>query len=310
MGDPFSVAGTAVGIISLGLQTCQILSKYCSDFKSFPRDVETIQRQIKGLQGILQGLYEVKERLQIDNHAPSSQLQMALKECEETLHELNKMAEKRNPASQSAGIQTKTRVMKERALWFYNKEDLKEVQSSLTRFQNNLSLALQCAGLDSAFRRLEELRSDLGFQRQQAVNIERTLNQGAEVLEMVRRDVASQNPTLSAMYSEIVSLRTQLSEGNASLRIDSYSLVGRIDISGCKQTSTNTGIDRRQFVFSRFNSRNRSNHWLHTRRKPWPFTKACTSAVWHWHKTILFVLLSLKKKTHVRLQRMVQGHDR
>ncbi|USP72856.1 hypothetical protein yc1106_00130 [Curvularia clavata] len=218
MGDPFSVAGTAVGIISLGIQTCQILYKYCSDFKSFPRDVELVQRQIKGLQGILEGLYEVKERLEIDNHVPSSQLNMALKECEETLHELQKMAEKRIPTSPSEGIQAKARVIKERALWSYKKEDLKEVQSSLARFQSNLSLALQCAGIDGALHRLEDLRSELGMQQQQVDKIEQTLNQGTEVLEMIRRDVASQNPTLSTIYNEIISLRAQLSEGRFQLR--------------------------------------------------------------------------------------------
>jgi DNA repair exonuclease SbcCD ATPase subunit len=218
MGDPFSVAGTAVGIISLGLQTCQILHKYCSEFKSFSRDVEAVQRQVRGLQGILEGLQGVKERLEIDNHAPSSQLHMALKECEETLHELRSMVDKRNTTSQPEGIHTQLRVVKERLLWPYRKEDLKEVQSSLARFQDNLALALQCAGLDGAVRQLEDLRSELKSQLQQLINMEQTLTQGTEILEMFRRDFASQSPMLSNICNELVSLNTQISEYKAFVR--------------------------------------------------------------------------------------------
>ncbi|EMD86130.1 hypothetical protein COCHEDRAFT_1173968, partial [Bipolaris maydis C5] len=225
MADPFSVAGTAVGIISLGLQTCQILYKYCSDFKSFPRDVEATQRQIRGLEGILQGLHEVKEQLEIDNHTPSSQLHMALKDCKETLHELMRMVEKRNPASKSEGVQTQLRAVKERVLWPYRKEDLKEVQSSLTRFQENLALALQCAGLDGTLRRLRDLHSEFIIQQQQAIRVEQALNQNTEVLQMIRRDVASQGPDLSKIYNEIMSLRAQLSEDRVSVEVGRYQLV-------------------------------------------------------------------------------------
>ncbi|EUC44784.1 hypothetical protein COCMIDRAFT_37401 [Bipolaris oryzae ATCC 44560] len=216
MADPFSVAGTAVGIISLGLQTCQILYNYCSEFKSFPRDVENIRRQIRGLEGILEGLHEVKEQLEIDNHTPSSQLHMALKECEEMLHELTRMVEKRNPASKLDGVQTQLRAMKGRILWPYRKEDLKEVQSSLTRFQENLALALQCAGLDGTLRRLRDLHSEFIVQQQQAVRVEQTLNQHTEALQMIRRDVASQGPDLSKIYNEIMILRAHLLEDGAN----------------------------------------------------------------------------------------------
>lgn len=225
MADPFSVTGTAVGIVSLGLQTCQILYKYCSEFKSFPRDVEAIQRQIRGLQGILEGLREVKEQLEIDDHTPSSQLHMALKECEEMLHDLMGMVEKRNPTSKLENVQTQLRAVKERILWPYRKEDLKEVQSTLTRFQENLALALQCAGIDGTLRRLRGLHYEFIAQQQQAIVLEQTLNQNTELLQMIRRDVASQGPDLSKIYNEIMSLRAQLLEDNVSVEIGRYPLV-------------------------------------------------------------------------------------
>lgn len=237
MTDPFSVTGTAVGIVSLGLQTFQILYKYCSDFKSFPRDVEAIQRQIRGLEGILEGLCEVKEQLEIDNHTPSSQLHMALKECEETLYELKRMVEKRNPISQSDGIQTQLRAVKERMLWPYRKEDLKEVRSSLAKFQANLALALQCAGLDGALRRLREVHTELIVQQKQAIRVEQTLNENTEVLQMIRRDVASQSPGLLKIYDEIMSLRAQLSENIVSVEIGKHPLADS-DLSSRKLTLT------------------------------------------------------------------------
>ena len=137
---------------------------------------------------------------------------MTLKACEETLHELKRMAEKRDVVRQSEGIKNQLRVVKERVLWPYRKEDLEEVRATLGRFQDNLALALQSASLDGTLRRLEDLHSKLEVQHQQATRLKQVLNDNTEVVEMIRQDVAGQSPALARIFDEIIGLRTQLLE--------------------------------------------------------------------------------------------------
>jgi hypothetical protein len=159
LGDPFSVAGTAVGITSLGIQTCQILHRYYSQFKGRQEDVDNVLRQVEGLQGILESLRDVKGRFEIDNHAASSQLHLAQKACEEALAKLKKMADKCNTTQRPESIQDPLEDMKKRALWPNRKETLAELQQTLSRFKDNISLALQSAGLDVVLRRVGDTMS-------------------------------------------------------------------------------------------------------------------------------------------------------
>jgi hypothetical protein len=56
MADPFSVAGTAVGITSLGIQTFQILYNYYSQYKGFQDDIDNLLRHVKGIHNVLESL--------------------------------------------------------------------------------------------------------------------------------------------------------------------------------------------------------------------------------------------------------------
>ncbi|KAF2027800.1 hypothetical protein EK21DRAFT_91170 [Setomelanomma holmii] len=158
MRDPFFVAGTAVGITSLGIQTCQILHKYCSEYRGHHDDIDPIVKQAEGLQGILDGLQQVKENCEINNHAPSSQLHLALQACQETLQKLNKMAERCRGQKHPEDIQERLRAARKRALWPFRKDALAGMQTTLSRFQDNISLALQITSLDLSLRRIDKLQ--------------------------------------------------------------------------------------------------------------------------------------------------------
>ena len=42
MGDPFSVAGSAVGVISLGLAICQSLISYYGSWKAYDDEIKSL----------------------------------------------------------------------------------------------------------------------------------------------------------------------------------------------------------------------------------------------------------------------------
>jgi hypothetical protein len=210
MGDPFSVAGTAVGITSLGIQTFQILYNYYSHYKGFHDDIDTVLRQVEGLKGILESLRQVKERFEIDNHAPSSQLQLALEACEAALKQLKIMADKCNTTKQAGDIQTRFRNARKRLLWPYKKDTLSDMLAVLSRFQDNLSLALQSAGLDVVLQKLTNLRPVLNNLENQAANIELTLSRNTSELQAFHQDTATATLAHEQYHKDISSGLEQL----------------------------------------------------------------------------------------------------
>lgn len=59
MGHPFSVAGSAVGVVSLGLQVCQGPASYIDKYKSADKEVNNIKCKVEGLNLILQELSDL-----------------------------------------------------------------------------------------------------------------------------------------------------------------------------------------------------------------------------------------------------------
>jgi hypothetical protein len=218
MGDPFSVAGTAVGITSLGIQTCQILYNHYLQFKGHRNDIDNVLKQVESLQGILESLRKIKTSFEIDNHAPSSQLQLALEASQQALHELKEMAKKCNTTLQPKDIKARLRDVKTRALWPYRKDTLSGMQANLSRFQDNLNLALQSAGLDVVLRNVKTLQPSLNTLENQGRSIERVVKDNTSTLDVVRKSMleiaVSQQQNHVLMSSELSDIHSELSSYN------------------------------------------------------------------------------------------------
>lgn len=59
MADPFSVTGSAVGVISLGLTVCQGLLAYYGQFKAFHEQIDEVTDRMATLETILKALQHV-----------------------------------------------------------------------------------------------------------------------------------------------------------------------------------------------------------------------------------------------------------
>jgi hypothetical protein len=215
MADPFSVAGSAVGVTSLGIQTCQALFRYYSQFKGFHDDIDDVLGRVEGLQGILNSLKLLKGRFEADNHKPSSQLHLALKECEEVLLRLKKLADKCNATVAPGSLEDRLRYAKKRATWPFKKETLEGLQTTLDRFQHNLSLALQSAGLDTLVQRVQELWPALNTLRDKTTGIEHHLTEHTSTLQYLGSDITSsfmrQEDNSMTVLHELLDLRNEVS---------------------------------------------------------------------------------------------------
>jgi hypothetical protein len=143
MSDPFSIASSAVGIISLGLQVTQGLVTYYSQFKSFDSDIAEISRKAEGLHGILQVLEVPLRKFEIDNAPIPAQVRTAISASEEGLRNLNGWIEKYGNTKPPANIEDRLRLLRKRTLFPFRRDTLLGLKSTLESLQSNLDTAIQ-----------------------------------------------------------------------------------------------------------------------------------------------------------------------
>jgi hypothetical protein len=204
-----AAAGTAVGIISLGIQTCQILHNYYSKYKSHGADIHNVLDQVQALQGSLESLHNVKTRFKAEDYEPSSQLQQALKVCQEALNELKVIADK-CATQQPRTIQARMKNVKKRILWPFRKEVLESLQTTLSRAQCHLFLILQIAGIDIVSHKVDGIHPVLHTMSQQGASMNQSMVQTANSLQTLQLDVQQVSKAQNQYATLLVSERTEL----------------------------------------------------------------------------------------------------
>lgn len=146
MADPFSLTGTAVGIISLGLTVCQGLLAYYGPFKSFHQQIDDVAWRIVTLNGILkalQNLFIDEETFSASTTTQSAAVAVdSILCCQEGLNRLKSTLEKCNNA-QSASKTIGSKLQINRVLYPFKRETLMELMETVSWLQANLNTSLQ-----------------------------------------------------------------------------------------------------------------------------------------------------------------------
>ena len=77
MGEPFSTAASAVGIISLGLQASSTTIKFCKAYSSLEKDLDQLRKHANSLESTVR-LFETQRQ---QTPAPNSQQLSPLRDC-------------------------------------------------------------------------------------------------------------------------------------------------------------------------------------------------------------------------------------
>ncbi|RSL55458.1 hypothetical protein CEP54_009348 [Fusarium duplospermum] len=88
MGEPLSVAGSAVGIISLGIQVCQGLVQYADAIREQQRDVDDGMDEVRSLLAVFKSLKQTIARIEIDSPENAKSLLEHLRQAEAKLQSL------------------------------------------------------------------------------------------------------------------------------------------------------------------------------------------------------------------------------
>ena len=139
----FAAASSAAGVISLGLQVCTGLAKYCTDWKSYDRDLAALERRTNGLYSILEVLASLLERMEAKARPAHIASQGIILDCTDSIAQLDKMTLKcASQAHSFSGVRIPRPRYLRRALYPFRKTDILSLNSSLNDLQCNLMLAL------------------------------------------------------------------------------------------------------------------------------------------------------------------------
>lgn len=152
MADPLSAAGTAVGIVSLGLQVSQGLITYYSHFKAHDEEIAYIVRKSEALQQLLQALEGPLKKAESGSGEISKQVRGSVVACEAGLQRLVLAAEKYGSSSIPSTMEDKIRALRKRALYPFKRGTFEELNGTLVELTANLQLALQLLTLSVYMR--------------------------------------------------------------------------------------------------------------------------------------------------------------
>ncbi|CEN60941.1 hypothetical protein ASPCAL07612 [Aspergillus calidoustus] len=163
MADPFSITGSAVGIISLGLTICQGLLAYYGPYKSFHEEINEVASRVQSLNSLLTTLNDLIANSPTFHASPSPQpIQAAIQSiqsCSLGLQKLEKMRIK-CCSSYPPGNRPRSTNQLNRILYPFRQDTLVKLGATVTWLQDNLNTSLsllQIAVLNSESTQLNLL---------------------------------------------------------------------------------------------------------------------------------------------------------
>jgi hypothetical protein len=140
------VAGSAVGIASLGIQVCQGLLTYYDAWKAYDHDIASTYNVITDLRDTLTIL---ETMLQQEGETERvRRVETCVNNCKDALLELDKKRKSLQKYSQPEGLRQRMRAGLQRSWYPFRKDTLDALEATVTDVQERLKLALQVLQLD------------------------------------------------------------------------------------------------------------------------------------------------------------------
>jgi hypothetical protein len=180
------VAGTAVGIASLGIQVCQGLLSYYDAWKAYDPDISSTYSAITDLNKTLTILKSTLQHGLEEERA--GRVRTCVKDCEDALLELEKKLKSLQKYSQPEGWRERLRSGLQRSWYPLRKETLEALKASITDVQERLKLALQVLQLDLSAESQKLVHRLLSQTTIQSASLVRIAAQNQRILDAQRSD--------------------------------------------------------------------------------------------------------------------------
>jgi hypothetical protein len=165
MSDPLSVTAGVVGILSFGIQVCNGVTEYYSNWKSYDEDVKTTYEMIYQLSGTFSLVSQKVESNLLKRRPAASQVLASIKLCEGSIlaleNRLNKIKAK-EPDLATTKRNTAVGELKKqgkRLLYPFKQGTLGKLKDVVGELKDNLAPALAVLSLDVGEATLVEIRA-------------------------------------------------------------------------------------------------------------------------------------------------------
>lgn len=143
MGDPFSAAGTAVGIVSLGIQVFQGLISYYDKWKTFDDDIAQIQVKLDGLSKTLENLEtHIIPKFKSSNAREVEDVDQKILSCSTGIRSLKAILTKCQSSAPTNIVHRKAYKLLQTSFYSFKKTTFQELNASVTSLQENLQTSL------------------------------------------------------------------------------------------------------------------------------------------------------------------------
>lgn len=139
MSDPFSVAGSAVGVISLGLHVCGKIVSYAQALRGQNDDIQHLVTKAEDVRSSLKNLRELIEDTRDDSPDFASDLESKALALEVQVKKLHAKVETYKPVT-TESIHDKARSTLKKAIYPLKKEALFEMDDMQKTIQTALAM--------------------------------------------------------------------------------------------------------------------------------------------------------------------------
>ena len=143
MAEVFGVAGSAVGVISLGIQVCQGLLTYYDSWKACHQDIENTSKSIASLTVTLEHILNVVEKRTIQDESIEQHVSNILAQCSKGIKALSEELNRFENYPESADIRAKIRSHLRRLYYPFKEGTLAKLRGSVQDIRDDLVPALE-----------------------------------------------------------------------------------------------------------------------------------------------------------------------
>ncbi|KAL9063446.1 MAG: hypothetical protein Q9161_009462, partial [Pseudevernia consocians] len=149
MGDPISVTGTAVGVISLGIQVTQSLVSFYNSYKGQNSDLAHITDTLNSLLEVFQSLKKTlsDRNFRADEQGLVKNIETSIQNCDDLIYELQDEVQKFTRTSLGETVAIIKRAGR-RATYPFRQSTLQKLDEDIQDIRSNISSALDALQLN------------------------------------------------------------------------------------------------------------------------------------------------------------------
>ncbi|CAL5868713.1 uncharacterized protein PFLUO_LOCUS2940 [Penicillium psychrofluorescens] len=142
MADPFSVAGGAVGIISLGIQLSKEIASYTAAWRDYDEDIQILGIKAEELQTPFKRLRELVEDTRLTDPESASDLNEKASSLQRQIEKVKKNLDQYKPVFPDRSIGKLRNKLKKAAYPITTRDALRDMKSDMDGMQSTIQTAL------------------------------------------------------------------------------------------------------------------------------------------------------------------------